>query len=121
MKAIHLVVATVLAAGLPACGGGKPGSPPSAARAGAGQAAPQAANASAEEVASESRGDVHCPARVETKPPDPRAPADDVLGVRPGMTYEEAANLVMCTHDLMIVQPDSRGFQIQTFGATLRQ
>jgi hypothetical protein len=125
MKAIRLMVATVLAAGLGACGGGNPGSAPAGAVGGsatsAGKAAPRAANASAEEVANESRGDVRCPARVETKPHDPKAPVDDVLGVRPGMTYEEAANLVMCTHDLMVVQPDSRGFQIQTFGATLRQ
>ena len=123
MKSIHLVVATALAAGLAACGGGNPASAPGAAGAGAsaGNAVPRAANASAEEVADESRGDVHCPARVETRPRDPKAPADDVLGVRPGITYEEAANLVMCTHDLMIVQPDTRGFQIQTFGTTLRQ
>jgi hypothetical protein len=67
------------------------------------------------------RGDVRCPARIETKPRDPKAPVDDVLGVRPGMTYDEAANVVMCSHELMVVQPDGRGFQIQTYGATLRQ
>lgn len=50
------------------------------------------------------------------------APVDDVLGVRPGQTYDEAANLVACTHDLMVVQADnSRGFQIQTYGQQLRQ
>ena len=43
------------------------------------------------------------------------------LGVRPGMTYDEAANVILCTNDLMVVQADSRGFQIKTFGQTLRQ
>jgi hypothetical protein len=122
MKAIRLIVATVLAAGMGACGSGNPGSGSAVAPgASADKAAHRPGNATAEEVARESRGEVRCPARVETRPRDTRAPVDDVLGVRPGMTYEEAANVVMCTHDLMVVQPDSRGFQIQTYGATLRQ
>jgi hypothetical protein len=123
MNAIRLIVAAVLAAGVSACGSGHSDSSSSGAQSAtsASKAAPRPASASAEEVANESRGDVRCPARLETKPRDPKGPVDDVLGVRPGMTYEEAANVVMCTHDLMVVQPDGRGFQIQTFGATLRQ
>ncbi len=123
MKAIPLIVTTLLAAALGACGSGNSGPTPAAGGTGAsaGKAAPRPGNASAEEVANESRGGVRCPARVETKPRDAKAPADDVVGVRPGMTYEEAANVVMCTLYLMFFQPDSRGFQIKTFGATLRQ
>jgi hypothetical protein len=108
---------------LTACGetappGGLPaaGSPASTA-----PARPRSASATAEKVAEESRGDVDCPARVKSRPRDVKAPVDDVLGVRPGMTYEEAANVVLCTNDLMIVQADSRGFSIQTYGQTLRQ
>ena len=38
------------------------------------------------------------------------------------MTYEEAANVVMCSNDLMVVSaPITSGFQIQTYGQTLRQ
>jgi hypothetical protein len=123
MKTIRLIVAATLAATLTACGSGSASSTPGATGTGstAGKAAPRPANASAEEVAEESRGKVRCPARVETKPRDAGAPVDDVLGVRPGMTYEEAANVVLCTHDLMVVQPDGRGFQIKTYGETLRQ
>jgi hypothetical protein len=124
MNAIRLMVVTLLAAGIGACGGGSPASGSGGSAGGgasAGKLAPRAASASAEEVASESRGDVRCPARVNTTPRNPKGPVDDVLGVRPGMTYEEAANIVMCSHDLMTVQPDGRGFQIQTYGATLRQ
>jgi len=113
MKDIRLIAVGALAAALAACGSG--GSTA------IGKAAPRAASASAEEVARESRGDVRCPPRVETKTRDAKAPVDDVLGVRPGMTYDEAANMVMCSHELMVVQPDSRCFQIQTFGAKLRQ
>jgi hypothetical protein len=110
--------------GLAACGSGSAGSGSGTASASSaiGSGAPsKSANATAEEVAEEMRGDVHCPARIRTQGRDSKAPVDDVLGVRPGMTYEEAANVVMCTNDLTVVQPDGRGFQIQTYGATLRQ
>lgn len=115
---------TVLAAAglLAACGGSQTGgggtgqtaadSPPSAPK----------GNASAEDVAEEQRGDVDCPAQINTPPRAEGAPVDDVVGVRPGMTYEEAANVVMCTNDLMVVTgPTTSGFNIQTYGQTLRQ
>lgn len=123
MKVIRLIIVSTLAAGLTACGSGSSGSASGTAGGSAnpGKSPPRAASASAEEVAKESRGDVSCPARISTKGRDPKAPIDDVLGVRPGLTYEEAANVVMCSHDLMVVQPDGRGFQIQTYGAKLRQ
>lgn len=77
--------------------------------------------ATAAEVAAEARGDVECPADPGT-PPDPEAPVVDVVGVHPGMTYEQAANIVMCTDDLMAVSgPVERGFEIQTYGQKLRQ
>jgi YD repeat-containing protein len=65
---------------------------------------------------------VKCPPQIATPARAPDAPVDDVVGVRPGMTYDEAAAVVMCTNDLMVVTPETRrGFQIQTFGQTLRQ
>lgn len=108
----------LLAFGVGACGSGGNGSGSApTARAGASNV-----EATAEEVAEEAREDLDCPARVRSATRAPGAPVDDVLGVRPGMTYEEAANIVACTHDLMVVQADnSRGFQIQTYGAQLRQ
>lgn len=79
-------------------------------------------NASAEEVAEEARGDVDCPADIDTPARAADAPVDDVVGVRPGMTYEEAANIVMCSNELMVVSPpNTRGFNIQTYGETIRQ
>lgn len=121
------MVCSLAFAALAACGSGGSGSNSSGSGAGSGagssasNAKPRSGNATAEEVAEEMRGKVRCPARIETKARDPKAPVDDVLGVRPGMTYEEAANVVMCSHDLMVVQADGRGFQIKTYGATLRQ
>lgn len=120
---IRSIVTLSLALALAACGakGAGPGAA-SAPSGGTGKSTkPRSANATAEEVAEEMRGDVRCPARIETKPRDAKAPVNDVLGVRPGMTYEEAANLVLCSNDLMIVQADGRGFQIKTYGETLRQ
>ncbi|MEJ1962317.1 MAG: hypothetical protein WDO56_12545 [Gammaproteobacteria bacterium] len=127
MQITKWIVPLVLSASVVGCGSGNGGSSSGAAGNGAaGNPAASSskslpANATAEEVAEEMRGKVRCPARIETQARDPKAPVDDVLGVRPGMTYEEAANVVLCSHDLMVVQPDSRGFQIQTYGATLRQ
>ncbi len=79
-------------------------------------------NATAAEVAEEARGKVRCPARVKSAARASNAPVDDVVGVRPGMTYEEAVNVVLCTHDLMVTQTDtSRRFNIETYGQTVRQ
>jgi hypothetical protein len=37
------------------------------------------------------------------------------------MTYEEAANVVMCSNDMLVVgQPITGGFNIQTYGQTVR-
>lgn len=85
-------------------------------------AAPSSVKATAEEVARESRGKLRCPARIASPPRHPSAPVDDVLGVRPGMTYEEATNVVLCADDLLVLQPDkSRGFRIETYGQAIRQ
>lgn len=121
MTSIRLIALALLtAAAFVACGEDKPGTGPGT-RMSSSNGASRSGEASAEQVAREARGDVRCPPRHQMEARDPKAPVDDVLGVRPGMTYEEAANVVLCSHDLMVVQPDSRGFQIRTFGATLRQ
>lgn len=87
----------------------------------AAKSAPRGA-ASAEQVAEEARGDVDCPARTKTPKRAAGAPVIDVVGVVPGMTYDEAANVVMCTNDLLVVNEDkSRGFQIQLYGAQIRK
>lgn len=79
-------------------------------------------NATAEKVAQESRGKLKCPPMIATPPSAEGAPVDDILGVRPGLTYEEAANLVMCSHELMVVTDDKRTrFNIPTYGQPVRQ
>lgn len=113
----------VFAAVLAACGSKEPESAGVGPGSGAGQPRPASSgNATAEEVAAEARGKVRCPAKVGTPARAANAPVDDVVGVRPGMTYEEAANIVMCSDDLMVVTgPVTRGFNIQTYGETIRQ
>lgn len=97
----------------PAAGGSAPAASSSAPRTGA---------ASAEEVAEESRGDVDCPADIDTPARAEGAPVDDVVGVRPGLTYDEAANVVKCSNELMVItEGGTGGFNIQTYGQTLRQ
>jgi len=76
----------------------------------------------AEQVARAARANVSCPAKNKSAPRAVGAPVDDVIGVRPGMSYEEAANAVLCSHDLLVVQLDvTRGFNIKTQGQKLRQ
>lgn len=117
-SAAAIALAAVLAAGCGRSGGsGSPAvnSPASASR------APEA-EATAEQVAREARRGIGCPARVSTPSRPAQAPVDDVLGVRPGMTYEEAANVVLCTHErLVLVEEAGRGFQMETHGQKLRQ
>lgn len=122
MRQWTLTVLLATGCALSACGGsggsqdqpaGQPASRP--AQAGA------AGNATAAQVAEEARGKVRCPARLATPPRAAGAPVDDVVGVRPGLTYEEAVNLVLCSHDLLVVQDGGRSFQIQTYGQKLRQ
>lgn len=116
----YLLLSALVGSTLVACSGDKQigqGSP----QARASQAAAATGNASAAQVAAQARGDVDCPAAVKTAHP-PGTPVDDVVGVRPGMSYEEAANVVMCTNPLLVVAPETgRGFQIQTYGQTIRQ
>ena len=116
LRRVHLAIAALLAG----CGAD---TPPAAESSGnsAAQASRNAA-ASAEDVAEEARGRVKCPAKVSRSDRAAGAPVDDVVGVRPGMTYEEAANVVMCSHDLLVVTPArSRGFRLQTYGQEVRQ
>ncbi|MEP6591661.1 MAG: hypothetical protein ABJC19_10805 [Gemmatimonadota bacterium] len=89
----------------------------------AGKAAPaKSGEASAQEVAREGHAGVRCPARIATPARAAGAAVDDILGVRPGMTFEEAANLVLCSHDMLVVRADNgRGFKLETFGQTVRQ
>jgi len=76
-------------------------------------------DASAEQVAREMRGKVKCPAQVATPPP---GPITDVIGIRPGQTYEEAVNQVLCDNSLLVVrETKDRGYNIETYGAAVRQ
>lgn len=112
----------LVAAGmLGACGSKEtPSAAINAGSAGAGESSK--VSATAEEVAEEKRDGVRCPAKIKTPVRDAKAPVDDVVGVRPGMTYEEAANVALCTNELLVLEPEnSRGFQIQSYGQTIRQ
>ncbi|MEZ5565181.1 MAG: hypothetical protein R3F24_06520 [Gammaproteobacteria bacterium] len=123
MRIQQFVVVLMMAGAMVACGSKQPDKPggPAAASGGAAKAAPSG-NATAEQVAEEARGDIDCPAKIKTPAPPDGAPVIDVVGVRPGLTYEEAANIVACTNDLMVVgSAITRGINMQTYGQTIRQ
>jgi hypothetical protein len=110
----NAAAATLVAAvALTACGdSGKPPSPASATK-NVSSGGSKDSGATAEVVAKEARGKLQCPARL---PPAPAAgsPIDDVLGVRPGIAYEEAWNAVLCTHELLVAAPQvGRGFDLK--------
>ena len=111
--ALSLLVAALLVA----CGGATDPARPAGA-----PKPPPSGNATAAEVAEQSRGDVDCPADVDSPARAANAPVDDVVGVRPWLTFEEAANVVLCTNEMLVVSPAStRGFELNTYGATIRQ
>ena len=113
---------TALCAVLVACGQNGPAEPGSPGTFGGKPKSQPSGDASAEQVAKESRGDVDCPADIDTPKRAENAPVDDVVGVRPGLTFEEAANVVLCTNELLVASPPStQGFNIKTYGATIRQ
>ncbi len=115
----HLIIIALPSGTLVACGGGKQPVPGSG-LARTSQATPSLGDASAEQVVAQARGDMHCPAGFTANPPG--APVDDIVGVRPGMSYEQAAQVVMCSNPLLVVTPEnSRGFDMQTYGQKLRQ
>ena len=116
----HALRLFALALALAACGGPGPDAPGGATS--GERKPPPSGDASAEQVAEESRGDVDCPADIDSPARATNAPVDDVVGVRPGLTYEEAQNVVLCTAELLVASPPSTsGFNIQTYGATIRQ
>lgn len=121
MRYATLAASLVLTGMLVACGAQDPNQPGGASNSGKPKSSPSG-NATAEEVAEESRGDVDCPADIDSPARADNAPVDDVVGVRPGLTYEEAANAVLCTGELLVASPpNTRGFNINTYGATIRQ
>lgn len=122
-KQLSAALAVTLLAGLAAgCGGDKAPQSSAANKSDAPKSASTSkGSASAEEVAEEARGGVKCPARIKT-PRGANTAVIDVVGVLPGMTYDEAANVVMCSHDLLVVTEDTRrGFQMETYGAKVRK
>lgn len=114
-----ITAALSLAIGLTVAGCGRSDEPAPAPAAKAPAAKPAAdQGASAEDVAKQARGDLSCPARIASPPRVANAPVDDVQGVRPGLTYEEAMNAVLCTHRLLVAAVDhGRGFSLKVAGA----
>lgn len=101
-----------LAVALAACGGADTPAPgPNKPAAGS---TPRDAGAPAEVVAREARGGLSCPARIASPPRAQGGPVDDVLGVRPGLGYDEAMAAVLCTHELLVATPQTgRGFNLK--------
>lgn len=108
------VLATALVLALSACGEGD--------GTGGGLLASDLEPGSAEAVAAEARGEVRCPPRIATPAPAAGAPTVDVIGLRPGLTYDEAVNIVLCHHDRMVVEEERyRGFRVETAGGQYRR
>jgi hypothetical protein len=118
------VAALGLALLLPIAGCSKSDPPAAAAAARPAQPAkPADATVPAKEVARQSRGKLSCPARIDTPARPAAAPVDDVLGVRPGLSYEEAMGTLLCTHELLVASVEAgRGFTLKAAQAnTVRQ
>ena len=106
-------IGAAMALALLAAGCGKSEAPaPIAAAKPAATASVQDVSAGA--VAKQARGDLSCPARIASPVRADVAPVDDVLGVRPGLSYDEAVNAVLCTHELLVASAATdRGFNLK--------
>lgn len=121
MHLSRLLVLSVPLIVLVACGG-TPADDRATGAPAARAAGPAASAASAKEVAREARGKLRCPPKIATPARASDAPVDDIVGVRPGLTYDEAVAVVQCSHDLLVATPDTgRRFNIDTFGLPVRQ
>jgi hypothetical protein len=127
VRPLALALGIGLAVALTACGKSEPAGPQAAVTKPAAAKTPSPGSAdqgaSAEEVARQGRANVDCPAKVASPPRAEKAAVDDVVGVRPGLTYEEAMNVVLCSHPLLVAGPATgRGFDLKApQAATLRQ
>lgn len=119
-RSLMLISVVILVGPLAACGSDKAGANQGAAQTAAHPTADTSGNASALQVAAQARGKVTCPTDVPAAAAG--SPVDDVVGVRPGLTYEQAANVVMCSNPLLVVTTErGRGYNIKTYGQTVRQ
>lgn len=118
MRARYGIFGAALTVALLACGSSDAGD--AAVVPGTTAATARPGNATAEEVAREQRGGLSCPGT-----PGSRAagePVDDIIGVRPGMRLAAAAQVVLCSHPLLVAQLDSSNrFSLQTHGVRLVQ
>jgi len=120
MRRVLRVMCTTAVLATAGCGGSNDSSDAPIGAVDAAKPAPTG-EATAEQVAAEMRGNVKCPAKASSARPA-NAPVDDVVGARPGMTWNEAATFVMCDHPLMVVTENTaRNYRIDTRGLKLRQ
>src|SRR6266567_513447 len=50
------------------------------------------------------------------------APVIDIVGIRPGLTYEEAANVVLCDNPMLVVEAQTASWsESNTYGQKNRQ
>lgn len=118
MKIFVLASAACAALMLSACGDG--GAPAASVDPAGDAISAENGLSTAAQVAAAKRGNVSCPAKVA--PAAAGAPVDDIVGVRPGMTYDEAANIVLCDNPMIVVEEETyRGFQIDTRGQKYRK
>lgn len=67
-----------------------------------------------EQIAEEVRDNLDCPAKIVTKRAE-GAPIDDIQGVRPGLTFDEAQNLVLCIDKKYVSRPGETGYSLNAY------
>lgn len=76
----------------------------------------------ADQAAKKARKGLKCPPKINTPARGEGGPVDDVVGVRPGLSYDEAVAATLCDNPLLVVEENTRrGFQIPSYGVKLRQ
>lgn len=67
-----------------------------------------------EQIAEEVRDNLDCPAEIVTKRAE-GSPIDDIQGVRPGLTFDEAHNLVLCLDEKYVSRPGEISYSLNTY------
>lgn len=117
-----LIILVILTSGCGSGGGDAISPNPAIASAAYAGGAEQPHGKHAEEVAKSARGDLRCPANVTFPSRPENQPVDDLMGIRPGMAYDEAANAILCTDELLAMSTrERRGFDLRSHGIKLRQ
>lgn len=118
MKLAALITAVLV---LSACGSPESPDPDTDSAAQGADAAAAAGDSAAPAAAQTPAEPANCPPELSSPAPGPDAPVDDILGVRPGQTFDEVEALLRCRDEGYTIEVADRWLVRDTGGLPTRQ